>query len=174
VADLGAIDSVGESIALLLRTRRALLAPAGAVPIAADIRHEALGALTGDVSPENGLSIVCHHIGYADLRVAQAPGRADGIALELGYIVTCRAASVAEESASLAWAMLELHRAPVLDHRLLTATGGWAEEDMVQVIPEHSTPELMRQLWAGFRQPVRLCAVFGARVVRIDRGACGA
>lgn len=172
MADLGAIDSVGESIALLLRTRRALLA--GAVPIVAEIRHDPLGALTGDAPLGNGLSIVCHHIGYADLRVAQAPGRADGIALEFGYIVTCRAASVAEETASLAWAMLELHRAPVLDHRLLTAAGGWAEQEMVQVIPEHSTPDLMRQVWAGFRQPVRLSALFGARVVRIDRGACGA
>ncbi len=177
MASLGAIDSIGESIALLLQRRRALLAAEGRlgpVPAAEDIRHHALSALTGPTPPTGGLSIACYHVGYSDhspsRRATPDPGASHGVSLELSYMVTSWSGLAADELANLSWAMLELNRFPVLDRSLLTEAGGWAREEAIQIVPEEAPAEQMYRLWDALKQRYRLTALFRARVLRLGYG----
>jgi hypothetical protein len=177
MASLGAIDSVGESVALLLQKRRALLAAEGRlgpVPAAEDIRHHALATLTGATPPTAGISIACYHIGYSDhgptRRASPDPAATAGISVELSYLVTSWSTRAADELANLSWAMLELNRFPVLDRSLLTEAGGWTRDEAVQIVPEEVAPDQLYRLWDALKQRFRLTACFRARVVRIGYG----
>src|SRR3569623_375399 len=121
MAQLTAIQDVGESLALLLQRRRALLAAAdqlGPVPPSEAIVHRPLSEISASTPPSSGLSISCFHVGYSEHTPARSPVRdpasANGISLELRYLLACWGSTSAAELAFLSWAMLELRRHPLL------------------------------------------------------------
>lgn len=177
MAELSAIHDVGESIALLLQRRRALLAAEGRlgpVPASEAIVHRPLGEIAAATPPSSGLSISCFHIGPSEHTVARAPvpdpTQAHGISLELRYLVTSWSSTAASELAFISWAMLELSRHPVLDRSLLINAANWARGESLQISAEEASAEELFRIWDALKQKYRLSAIFRVRVVRIGYG----
>ena len=178
MAQLTAIHDVGESLALLLQRRRALLAAAsqlGPVPASEAIVHRPLSEISASTPPSSGLSISCFHVGYSEHAPARSPVRdpatANGISLELRYLLTSWSTTSAAELSFLSWAMLELSRHPVLDRSLLVNPANWDAGETLQIAPEEGGTDELIQIWGALRQKYRLSALFRVRVVRIGYGA---
>jgi len=176
VAELGAVNLVGESVAALLRARRELLASEGRlapVPASQDIKHLTLAAIAGASPPSSGLSISCYHVARSDhplgRRAMEDPARGIGISLELSYLMVSWSSVSEEEQALLSWAMLELDRYPVLAAGQLQGAG-WARGETIQIVPEDPDPERIFRIWDALKQRLRLSALFKARIVRIGYG----
>jgi hypothetical protein len=177
VAELGAIHDVGESIALLLQRRRALLAAEGRlgpVPASEAIVHRPLSEISASTPPTSGLSISCFHIAHSEHTLARSavrdPAEAHGISLELRYLLASWSNTAASELAFLSWAMLELSRQPVLDRSLLVNPAGWPRGETLQIVAEQTAAEELFRLWEALKQKYRLSQVFKVRVVRIGYG----
>jgi hypothetical protein len=177
VAELSAIHDVGESIALLLQRRRALLAAEGRlgpVPPSEAIVHRPLGEIAASSPPTSGLSISCIHVAHSEHTLARTPvtdpATAHGISLELRYLVASWSTTAAAELAFLSWAMLELSRHPVLDRSLLVNAANWSRGEALQVSHEEATAEELFRIWEALKQRYRLSALFRVRVVRIGYG----
>lgn len=177
MAELGAVNLVGESIAALLRARRSLLAAEGRlapVPPSQDIAHVAIAKLIGTSPPTSGLSITCYRIERSDQTLGrgamQDPSRGGGISLELSYMIAAWSATPADEQALLSWAMLELDRYPVLDQGQLIGGNAWARGESVQLVPEDLPLDQVLRIWDGFKLKYRLSFFIKARVVRIGYG----
>lgn len=177
MADLGAVNLIGESVAALLRARRELLAAEGRlapVPASQDIKHLSLSAIAGASPPSSGLSITCYHVGRSDHRIGvralEDPSRGIGISLELSYMMVSWSSASEEEQALLSWAMLELDRYPVLSSGQLQAAGGWGRDETVQIVPDDADPDRIFRIWDALKQRLRLTALFKARIVRIGYG----
>jgi hypothetical protein len=174
VAELSAIHDVGESLALLLQRRRALLAAEnrlGPVPASEAIVHRPLSEISGSSPPTSGLSISCVHIANSEHAPARSavrdPATAHGISLELRYLVASWSTTAASELAFLSWAMLELSRHALLDRSLLVNPNSWGRDESLQISLEQA--ELFR-VWEALKQKYRLSALFRVRVVRIGYG----
>jgi hypothetical protein len=174
MAELGAVNQVGESIAALLRARRELLASEGRlapVPPSQDIKHLSLSAIAGASLPTAGLSISCYHVARSDHPLGRQPmedpSRGIGVSLELSYLMVSWSSVTEEEQALLSWAMLELDRYPVLASGQLQGAGTWAREETIQIVPENADPERIFRIWDALKQRLRLSALFRARIVRI-------
>ncbi len=177
MAELGAVNLVGESIAALLRSRRELLAAENLlapVPPSQDIKHVSVNAIAGASPPSSGLTISCYHIQRSEYplgrRPMEDPSGGIGISLELSYLVVSWSSVSEEEQALLSWAMLELNRYPVLAYGQLQGAGTWARDETIQIIPEDADPERIFRIWDAMKQRLRLSALFKARIVRIGYG----
>lgn len=177
MAQLSAIHDVGESIALLLQRRRALLAASGQlgpVPASEAIIHRPLSEISGSTPPSSGLSISCFHLGYSEHAPARSavrdPATAHGISLELRYLVASWSATAAAELAFLGWVMLELSRHPILDRSMLVNPANWDRGESLQIVPEEASAEELFRIWDALKQKYRLSALFRVRVVRIGYG----
>jgi hypothetical protein len=177
VADLGAVNLVGESIAALLRSRRSLLADEGRlgpVPPSQDIAHVSIGKLIGNSPPTSGLSLTCYHVGRSDHPLGrmpeQDPSQGTGISLELSYLLASWSSTPSEEQSLLSWAMLELNRYAVLDKGQLLGGDSWGRGEQIQIVPEDADPDRLFRLWDGIKQKYRLSTLFKARIVRIGYG----
>jgi len=174
MADLGAVNLVGESIVALLRARRSLLQAEGRldpVPPAADIAHVPLSKLTGNAPPTGGLSLTCYHVGRSDSVIGRGPmgdpSQGAGISLELCYLLACWASTTVEEQALMSWAMLELDRYPMLDQGQLLGGNVWQRGEAIQIVPDDSDPERLFRIWEALKLKHHLCTLYKARVVRI-------
>lgn len=177
MAQLSAIHDVGESIALLLQRRRALLAAAGQlgpVPASEAIVHRPLSEISASTPPSSGLSISCFEIGHSQHTLSRTalpdPASGQGISLELRYLIACWSGTASAELAFLAWALLELSRHPVLDRSVLVNPASWERGETLQIAPEPMTAEELFRVWDSLKQKYRLSAVFRVRVVRIGYG----
>ncbi len=174
MADLAAVNLVGESIVSLLRQRRSLMAAEGTLgPVSAtqDIAHVPVAKLTSNAPPTSGLSITCYQIARSDhspARIGQAdPTQSIGISLELSYLLACWSSTVSDELALMSWAMLELNRFATLDKGQLVGGDSWERGETIQIAPEQASFEQLTRIWDGFKQKYRLSTLFRARVVRI-------
>ena len=177
MAELGAIHDVGESLALLLQRRRALLSAEGRlgpVPASEAIVHRPLSEISSATPPTSGLSISCFHIANSEHTLARSavrdPGEAHGISLELRYLLASWSTTAASKLAFLSWAMLELSRHPVLDRSVLVNPTTWPRGETLQVSAEEVAAEELFRIWEALKQKYRLSAVFRVRVVRIGYG----
>jgi hypothetical protein len=174
MAGLGAVAQVGESVAALLRSRRALLAEEGRlgpVPPSQDIAHVPISTLVGNNPPASGLSITCYHVARSDHPLGRTamedPSRGVGISLELSYLLASWSSTPAEEQSLLSWAMLELGRYAVLDKGQLAGGDTWERSETIQIVPEDSDPDRLFRLWEALKLKYRLSTLFKARIVRI-------
>jgi Pvc16 N-terminal domain len=88
--------------------------------------------------------------------------------LDVHLLLTVWSSSTATELVVLAWVMRELHRQPVLDGSVLTATGGWRPDEVVQLVPAEMSVEDMMRLWEAITPAYRISMPFVARVVSVD------
>jgi hypothetical protein len=177
VAELGAVNLVGESIAALLRARRSLLQAEGRldpVPPSADIAHVPLAKLVGTSPPTAGLSLTCFHVARSDHTLGRGsmsdPSRGAGLSLELTYLLACWSSTSVDEQALLSWAMLELDRYPILDQGQLLGGSTWERGEQVQIAPDDSDPDRLFRFWDSIKQKYRLSTLYKVRVVRIGYG----
>lgn len=177
MAELSAIHDVGESLALLLQRRRALLAAEnrlGPVPASEAIVHRPLSEISGSSPPTSGLSISCVHIANSEHAPARSavrdPATAHGISLELRYLVASWSTTAASELAFLSWAMLELSRHALLDRSLLVNPNSWGRDESLQISLEQAAADELFRVWEALKQKYRLSALFRVRVVRIGYG----
>ncbi|MEE9432848.1 MAG: DUF4255 domain-containing protein [Sphingorhabdus sp.] len=177
MADLSAVNLVGESIVGLLRQRRSLMAASGTlgpVPASQDIAHIPVAKLASGSPPTSGLSLTCYQINRSDhspARIAQSdPENSIGISLELSYLLACWSSTVVDELAMMSWAMLELNRYATLDQGQLLGGTSWERGETIQIAPEQASFEQLSRIWDGFKQKYRLSTLFRARVIRIGYG----
>ena len=64
--------------------------------------------------------------------------------------------------------MQQLYRTPVLDRSVLSASGGWAQSDVVQIIPAELSVDDMTRIWDALAPSYRLSVSYIARMIRID------
>lgn len=174
MAGLAAVDQVGESLIALLRRRHDLLAAQarlGPLPATLSIRQASLSQLATQPDPVEGCTLTCWRIAMAD-RVAQRPAdprsARDALGVELHYLLTSWSPMPAEEQSILSWAMLALSVNPVLDRSTMPADSGWGDDEIVQVMADDIGDDALFGLWRSLRKPLRLCATFRVRVVRIE------
>jgi len=177
MADLSAVNLVGESIVSLLRQRRSLMAAEGSLgPVSAsqDIAHVPVSKLVSNALPTSGLSVTCYQINRSDHSPGQInqadPTKSIGISFELSYLLACWSSTVADELAMLSWAMLELNRYATLDRGHLVGGDSWLRGETIQLSPEEANFDQLSRIWDGFKQKYRLSTLFRARVVRIGYG----
>ena len=90
------------------------------------------------------------------------------LSVDLHYLVSFWAGSGENEQIVLAWTMRELHQVPVLDRSLLTEEAGWADSDVVQLVPQEISNEDLMRIWEAMPADYHLSLPYIARVVRID------
>lgn len=182
MARLGAIFNVGETVVSLLKARRDLRGPPPAAqpsdPLASmDIAQTSLAQLAKpSETPLDGLSLLLYRVLPSGHQRPQGAGRnaqrPTRLGLELHYLLTAWSLSPEKEQAFLTWAMLELHRFPLLDRSLFT--GGealWDAGESVHFVAEPLTHEALFRVWDALQPKYRLSAGYVARVVHLEEGA---
>lgn len=173
MANVFAIHSVGNSIATCLRN--AYLEQGKTVTLPeCDFQSVASGELTSSFGDGGTrITLLLYRVTVNEHARMQRRAGADGgsaapLNLDLHYLMTAWAGNALDEQVTMAWAMREMHEAPVLDASSLAPDGGWSRDEVVQIIPaELSTEDLMR-IWDALDPPYRLSVSYVARVVRLD------
>jgi hypothetical protein len=97
------------------------------------------------------------------------PGLANRpLALDVHLLLSIWSGNTALELAVFAWMLRELHREPILDASSLSSNGGWAGDEVVQLIPAEITVEDMMRIWDAIAPSYRLSAPYVARIVQLD------
>lgn len=175
MASIAAVNQVGETVAKLLNDRRALLAAAGQLgdlPAAVEISHASIGRIIKDPEPVAGLTFMLYRIEPSEFQSRQTAGREPErpsvLGVDLLFMLTAWSPTAVEEHAMMAWAMLQLHRYPLLDSTLLTGAGVWRRDETVQLTPERLSDDALMRVWDGLQRTYRLSTAYRARVVRIE------
>ena len=90
------------------------------------------------------------------------------LALDVHLLLSVWTANTATELSVFAWVLRELHREPILDASTLSSNGGWAADEVVQLIPAEITVEDMMRIWDAILPGYRLSAPYVARIVQLD------
>lgn len=134
------------------------------------------GTLTAELGAEGAvLSVWPHRVTVNEqLRNVRPPPMAEPgrrnrpLPLDVHLLLSVWSGSAATELVVLAWVLRELHREPVLDASTLSANGGWAKDDVVQLVPAEMSVEDMMRIWEAITPAYRISAPFVARIVSID------
>ena len=176
MANVFAIHSVGNSIATFLRNSYRKKIDGVTMPECL-FEQVSSGELAGNLadSPTRITLFLYRVLVNEHSRQARRVGATSDqrapLNLDLHYLMTAWAGNALDEQVTLTWAMRQMHEAPVLDASSLSPDGGWARDEVVQIIPaELSTEDLMR-IWDALDPPYRLSVSYVARVVRLDPDA---
>lgn len=177
MANEAAIASLAESLARRLghAWTDALAARHGAVAF----QTVASGGLLADISAEGANSVVTvwpwrltineQLRNVVPAQVQRHPGQANRpLMLDVHLLLTVWSPQAARELAVFTWVLRELHRVPVLDASVLSADGGWAADEVVQLVPAEISVEDMMRLWDAVTPSYRLSASYVARIVQVD------
>ncbi len=96
--------------------------------------------------------------------------RARPLSVELHYLVTIWAADSRDEQTLMAWTMLELEKAALLDQAILQPRVHWTPEETVQLQLTEMSHEDMMRIWDALQPDYRLSSTYVARPVRIETG----
>lgn len=174
MATVAAVNQVGETVVKLLRDRRDLLAAAGLLgdlPPAVDIAHVSMARIARDPEPAGGLTFTLYRIEPSEFQPPQRhgrdPARPSSLGVDLLFLLSAWSATTQEEQTMMGWAMLELHRHPLLDRSLLTGDGVWEADEVIQLVHERVSDDTMFNLWDSLQRRYRLSTAYRARVVRL-------
>jgi Pvc16 N-terminal domain len=171
MANALAPHSVGNSLVSYLKKA---YAAQKVIDQAFDFRLISSGELAGSAEPaRNTLTLFLYRITQAaETRSPTTPaghGAAPApLALELHYLLTAWADDALMEQSVLTWAMREIQMHPVLDSSTLSADGGWAASDVVQIVAEELSLDEMARIWSSLSPKHRLSVGYVVRVVRVD------
>jgi len=175
MATIAAVNQVGEAVVKLLNDRRALLATAGQLgdlPAAVEITHAPIGRIVKDPEPAAGLTFMLYRIEPSEFQGRQVAGREPDrpsmLGVDLLFLLTAWSPTAVEEHAMMGWAMLQLHRYPILDRSLLTGSGVWRPDETVQLVHERLTDDALIRIWDGLQRRYRLSTAYRARVIRLE------
>lgn len=176
MANVFAIHSVGNSIATFLRNSYRTEIDGRTMPECL-FEQVSSGELAGNLADApTRITLFLYRVlvnehSRQTRRVGATSDQRAPLNLDLHYLMTAWAGNALDEQVTLTWAMRQMHEAPVLDASSLSPDGGWARDEVVQIIPaELSTEDLMR-IWDALEPPYRLSVSYVARVVRLDPDA---
>ncbi len=139
---------------------------------ACDFKLLSSGELAADDDLGTCLSLYVYRITVNDqlrnVRPVETPRKPVPLPLDLHFMLTVWAGTAETEHNVLAWAMQQLYRTPVLDRSVLSASGGWAQSDVVQIIPAELSVDDMTRIWDALAPSYRLSVSYIARMIRID------
>jgi hypothetical protein len=177
MANEAAIASLADSLASRLGNAwtEALAERHGTVAF----QSVASGGLLADVAAEGANSVVTvwpwrltineQLRNVAPAQVQRTAGQANRpLMLDAHLLLAVWSPNAARELAVFTWVLRELHRVPVLDASTLSAAGGWAADEVVQLVPAEMSVEDMMRLWDAITPSYRLSASYVARIVQVD------
>ena len=177
MANIAAIRSVGTSLAAYLNNayRDTAFPPNVAKPECTFSLTSIGGVRTADVpSSDTSVRVLIFLYRASMNQHLRNAGRADiasrplPLSVDLHYLVSFWAGSGENEQIVLAWTMRELHQVPVLDRSILTEEAGWADSEVVQLVPQEISNEDLMRIWDTMPADYHLSLSYIARVVRID------
>lgn len=176
MANVFAIHSVGNSIATYLRNAYRQQPAEAGLP-ECGFEQVSSGELAGSVA--DGPTRITLFLYRVTVNEHARQQRRSGVGTEsraplnvdLHYLMMAWAGTALEEQVALAWAMRQMHEAPVLDASSLSPDGGWGRDEVVQIIPAELTTEDLMRIWDALDPPYRLSVSYVARVVRLDPDA---
>ncbi len=175
MASFGCITSVGTSLERLLNACFAQVAipGPGMTTKAVLVRTEDFKAAAGGRINSPALSIFLYRIDFnkATRAAWSAVGSLDGFAhlpLDLHYMLTPWASDAAIEHGIMGVAMQCLETTPILSGPLLTAEGGWAPNEGVQLVLEDTPTEWVMRTFDSLPTDFKLSVPYLARVVVLD------
>lgn len=172
MANVFAIHSVGNSIAAFLRNTYPQQIAGTAMP-ACGFELISSGQLAGDIDESTRITLYLHRITVNEhnrqtYRAGAPNTSAAAIGLDLHYILTAWAGNPLDEQVTMAWAMRQLHLAPVLDASSLSPEGGWRHDEIIHVTPAELSNEDIMRIWDALDPAYRLSTSYVARVVRLE------
>lgn len=174
MADVRAIHSVGASIVGYLRDTYPAdlrgLYPCGFRPVSS-------GQLADMGEVETSLLLYLYRITINEhirnTRRPQAPDSPPPLALDLHYLMMVWTENPVAEHVIMGWAMNQLYLRSVLDTSLLSAGGGWSEQEQLQIYPEELSTEDLMRIWDALEPSYRLSASYVVRSVQISNTDTG-
>ena len=172
MANVFAIHSVGSSIVTFLRNTYPQQADGRTMPTCS-FELTSGGQLAGDIDETTHLSLYLYRVTVNEhSRQTRRPGTpGDGfvpLGLDLHYLLTAWAGNPLDEQVTMAWAIRQLHRFPVLDASSLSDEAGWGPDEVVQIIPAELSNEDIMRIWDALEPAYRLSVSYVARLVRLD------
>lgn len=182
MARLGAVHSVGESVAAYLGAAHQLQRQVEAVlpvgeRVLPDCRFSQVSGakLAANFAPAgNELTLHLYRVGIDPLmRTTPDPrtpqlSHSRPLSLELHYLMTVWCADASDEQTLLAFAMRELHMRPAFDRSRLSPARVWEADETVQVVLSEISHEDMMRIWDALDVGYRLSVSYVARVVRVE------
>lgn len=172
MANVFGIHSVSSSIATFLRNTYPAQIGGRDMP-GCEFEAFSSGELAGDLDDATRITLylfrvtVNEHHRQSRPRGAASEANAP-LGLDLHYLLTAWGGTALDEQVTLAWAMQQLHRFPVLDVSSLSPEANWDRDEVIQLIPaELEVDEIMR-IWDALAPSYRLSVSYVARVVRLD------
>lgn len=171
MANVFAIHSVGNSIAAFLRNTYPQQINGTDMPTCS-FELVSSGQLAGDIDESTRVTLYLYRLTINEhsrqARRSGSESHAASLTLDLHYLLTAWAANPLDEQVAMAWAMRQLHQVPVLDASALSPDGGWARDEVVQVMPSELSNEDVMRIWDALDPAYRLSTSYVARVVRLD------
>lgn len=172
MAQLGAIYSVGDSIATFLTRTfpESVRDVINTVPTFQVVSSGQLAADGADFS--TGVTLYLYRVTLNE-QLRNAHGRSHQrvhlpLSLDLHIMMTVWAGTPLIELTLLAWVMRQLHLHPLLDAGRLSPDGGWQPGEVVHVVPAELSNEDMMRIWDALAPTYRLSQTYVARVVQLE------
>lgn len=176
MANAHAIAAVGRSLERLLTARFA----EGPVPVPGKTTRAVL-VRTEDFDPKAqttvitrpALSIFLYRVDFnKTMRAAwSAVGHQDGrshLPVDLHYLMTAWAENAEHEHAILGRTLQCLESLPVIAGPLLQQSGGWSDDEAIQLVLEEISTEAVMRTFDSLPLDYRLSIPYIGRIVRID------
>ena len=174
MADYTAIYSVGNSLATYLNHNYPPELKT-AFPVNFQLVASAQIAEEDQTNLDKVVSIFLHRITINEncrsaTRIQDVTNRQPALFLDLHYLFTYWGTDPRAEQTILAWTMLQLQAAPILDNSILSPASTWDPTESVQLIPADLSLEDILRIWDALGPKYRLSVSYIARIIRIDRG----
>ncbi len=173
MADYTAIYSVGNSLASYLQSNYPPELKT-AFPTNFQLVASAQIADEDQTNLDKTVSILLHRITINEncrsaTRLQDIPNKQPVLFLDLHYLITYWGTDPRAEQTILAWTMLQLQAAPILDNSILAPASTWGAGETVQIIPADLSLEDILRIWDALGPKYRLSVSYIARIIRIDR-----
>jgi Pvc16 N-terminal domain len=174
LADFTAIYSVGNSLANYLQNNYPPNLKS-AFPATFQLVASAQIAEEDQTNLDKVVSIFLHRITINEncrsaTRTQDSPNKQPALFLDLHYLITYWGTDPRAEQTILAWTMLQLQSAPILDNSILSPSTTWDANESVQLVPADLSLEDILRIWDALGPKYRLSLSYIARIIRIDRG----
>lgn len=173
MADYTAVYSVGNSIAQFLGNSFPPALKALYPSVKFQLVASAQIAQEDTTTLDQVVTIFLHRITINEnfrfaTQIQDEPNKNPILFLDLHYLITYWGTDPQAEQTILAWAMLQLQTAPILDSSILTPSNIWGSTESVQLVPADLSLEDILRIWDALGPKYRLSVAYIARVVRID------
>lgn len=168
MANVFSIHSVGESIVRLLRDAYPQTIGGTSLP-ACTFELVSSGQINTYAGSATRLTLYLYRTSVRDPSRSRDPVTEPApLLLDLHFLLSAWASNPLDEQVAMAWAMRELHQHPVLGMSQLSANGGWAESESIEITPMALSNEDLMRIWNALEPAYRLSAAYVARIVRLD------